>query len=97
MEMKRKNGAKYLLLTPGNYGADFVKENTKLDVESSMKCSNYVGETLDMAVELGFLGVLFVGTHREIRQGFRWHYEHAFQTFRCKGRADVCTCPAIRS
>ena len=49
MEMKRKNGAKYLLLTPGNYGADFVKENTKLDVESSMKCSNYVGETLDMA------------------------------------------------
>ena len=60
MEMKRKNGAKYLLLTPGNYGADFVKENTKFDVESSMKCSNYVGETLDMAVELGFLGVLFV-------------------------------------
>ena len=60
MEMKRKNGAEYLLLTPGNYGADFVKENTKLDVETSMKCSNYVGETLDMAVELGFKGVLFV-------------------------------------
>ena len=60
MEMKRKNGAEYLLLTPGNYGADFVKENTEIDVESSMKCSNYVGETLDMAVELGFLGVLFV-------------------------------------
>ena len=53
MEMKRKNGAKYLLLTPGNYGADFVKENTKFDVESSMKCSNYVGETLDMALKAG--------------------------------------------
>ena len=62
MEMKRKNGAKYLLLTPGNYGADFVKENTKFDVESLMKCSNYVGETLDMAVELGISGRAVCGT-----------------------------------
>lgn len=60
MEMKRKNGAEYLLITPGNYGADFLRERTPLDVSQSMKCSNYVGETLDMAVELGFQGVLFV-------------------------------------
>ena len=65
VEMKQKlaNGEKYLLITPGNYGADFIrrKELSRfLDAEHSMKCSNYVGETLDMAVELGAKGILFV-------------------------------------
>lgn len=60
MEMKRKAGNEYLLITPGNYGADFLREGMRLNAEDSMKCSNYVGETLDMAVELGFKGILFV-------------------------------------
>ena len=95
MEMKRKNGAKYLLLTPGNYGADFVKENTKLDVESSMKCSNYVGETLDMAVELGFLGVLFVahiGKFVKVSGGImNTHSRHS------DARAELMCAHALRS
>jgi cobalt-precorrin-5B (C1)-methyltransferase len=60
MEMRCAEGRQYLLITPGNYGADFVREGTDLPVETSMKCSNYVGETLDMAVELGVKGILFV-------------------------------------
>lgn len=60
MEMRHANGTEYLLITPGNYGEDFVRDSTELDVEDSMKCSNYVGETLDMAVELGVKGILFV-------------------------------------
>lgn len=60
MEMKRKNGAEILLITPGNYGADFLKDGLRIDEKQSMKCSNYVGETLDLAVELGFRGVIFV-------------------------------------
>lgn len=60
MEMKQKNGEQFLLVTPGNYGADFVKGNLLPDISRSMKCSNYVGDTLDMAVELGFRGILFV-------------------------------------
>ncbi len=60
MEMRHANGTEYLLITPGNYGADFLKEYTVLDVENSMKCSNYVGETLDMAVDMGIKGILFV-------------------------------------
>ena len=95
MEMKRKNGAKYLLLTPGNYGADFVKENTKFDVESSMKCSNYVGETLDMAVELGFLGVLFVahiGKFVKVSGGImNTHSRHS------DARAELMCAHALRS
>ncbi len=65
VEMKQKveNGAEYLLITPGNYGADFIRRkelSEALDAEHSMKCSNYVGETLDMAVSLGAKGILFI-------------------------------------
>ncbi len=65
VEMKQKlaNGEKYLLITPGNYGADFIRRkelSQSLDAEHSMKCSNYVGETVDMAAELGAKGILFV-------------------------------------
>ncbi len=60
MEMHHAQGREYLLITPGNYGEEFVRENMKLDLENSMKCSNYVGETLDMAAGMGIRGILFV-------------------------------------
>lgn len=60
MSMKKENGNDYLLITPGNYGEAFLREYHDLDVENSMKCSNYVGETLDFAVNLGIKGILFV-------------------------------------
>lgn len=60
MEMKKANGAQYLLITPGNYGADFCRSEMKLNLDNAMKCSNYVGETIDMAVSLGIKGILFV-------------------------------------
>lgn len=63
MRQKVNNKEQYLLITPGNYGADFLKSRQQYEIlrpEYSMKCSNYVGETLDMAVELGVKGILFV-------------------------------------
>lgn len=60
MEMLVKNGAGYLVITPGNYGQAFSKEQMNIDLTYSMKCSNYVGETLDMARELGVKGILFI-------------------------------------
>lgn len=60
MRQKVENGAEYLLVTPGNYGAAYVKEHMNLPFEDNMKCSNYVGETLDMAVDMGVKGILFI-------------------------------------
>lgn len=60
MKMLVEAGGKYLVITPGNYGQAFSKEQTGLDLTYSMKCSNYVGETLDMARELGVKGILFI-------------------------------------
>lgn len=60
MNMLTAAGARYLLITPGNYGQAFVREQMHLDLEKAMKCSNFVGETIDMAVADGVKGILFV-------------------------------------
>lgn len=60
MRQKVENGAKYLLITPGNYGAAYMKEHLSLPFEENIKCSNYVGETLDMAASMGVEGILFI-------------------------------------
>ena len=63
MRQKVQNGERHLLITPGNYGADFLKGQKQYELlrpEHSMKCSNYVGETLDMALQLGVKSILFV-------------------------------------
>ena len=60
MEMLAANGHEYLIITPGNYGETFTKNEMTVDLSASMKCSNYVGETLDIAAELGVKGILFV-------------------------------------
>lgn len=60
MKMLRESGGAYLVITPGNYGQAFSREQQDVDLTYSMKCSNYVGETLDMARELGVKGLLFI-------------------------------------
>lgn len=54
-------GEQYLLVTPGNYGAEYLRGHMELPFEKNIKCSNYFGETIDMAVDLGAKGILFVG------------------------------------
>lgn len=60
MNMLHQNGFDYLLMTPGNYGQHFSMNDMKLDLSNSMKCSNYIGDTIDMAVEIGITGMLIV-------------------------------------
>lgn len=60
MKMLVNNGGRYLVITPGNYGQAFSENQRSVDLTYSMKCSNYVGETLDMARELGVKGILFI-------------------------------------
>ena len=55
------NNKDYLIITPGNYGEDFSKENMNIDISNSLKCSNYIGETLDFCKEFKIKGVLFIG------------------------------------
>ena len=60
MRQRHAQGEEYILATPGNYGADYLREHMTLPYEKNIKCSNYVGETIDMAIDMGVKGILFV-------------------------------------
>lgn len=60
MQMHRNNGAEYLVISPGNYGTTYLSKNFRVNLEKAVKCSNYLGETIDMAVEMQYKGILFV-------------------------------------
>lgn len=61
LRQKRAQGAKLVAVSPGNYGLDFMKRAYDFDLEKSVKCSNFIGATLDMARELGFSELLLTG------------------------------------
>lgn len=61
MSMRKATGCRYLLITPGNYGETFLKENFDVDRFYSVKCSNFIGNALDFAEQMGFSGILFMG------------------------------------
>jgi len=61
MRVRKEEGSDTLLVVPGNYGAGYVEAIDGLDPESAVKCSNYIGETLDYAAELGFKNLLLIG------------------------------------
>ena len=54
-------GRKQILVTPGNYGQAYASDYLKLDLEQSIKCSNYIGETIDLAIAYGMEQFLLVG------------------------------------
>lgn len=57
----RDEGKTVLPLTLGNFGERFVREKLPFDSGDCVTCSNYIGEALDIALELGFLSVLIIG------------------------------------
>ena len=61
MKVVKASGVKNLIITPGNYGEDFIKNTMNFDLSNSVKCSNFVGDTIDLAVDMGFESILLVG------------------------------------
>jgi cobalt-precorrin-5B (C1)-methyltransferase len=61
MNVRKADGAEYLIITPGNYGETFLKSHILLPDIDSVKCSNFFGEALDYAELSQFKGVLLVG------------------------------------
>ena len=48
------------LVTLGNYGKHYLDELDYMPIRDTIKCSNYIGEVIDMAVNLGAKGLLFI-------------------------------------
>lgn len=97
VEMKQHyaQGERYLLVTPGNYGADYLKEHMELPYEKNIKCSNYVGETIDMAIDMGVKGILFIahiGKFVKVAAGIMNTHSHS-----ADARMEVLASNAIRA
>lgn len=61
MNVRKAEGVKYLVITPGNYGETFLKKYLDKEEIAAVKCSNFIGEALDYAEEMKFKGVLLTG------------------------------------
>lgn len=97
VEMKQhySQGEEYLIVTPGNYGAQYLREHMDIPFEKNMKCSNYVGETIDMAVNMGVKGILFVahiGKFVKVAGGIMNTHSHCADS-----RMEILASSAIRS
>lgn len=61
LRQKRATGADSVMLTPGNYGAEFIKEGLGIDPNQAVQVSNFIGDGLDLCREMGFRRVLLIG------------------------------------
>jgi cobalt-precorrin-5B (C1)-methyltransferase len=55
------SGGRCVLFTPGNYGENFAVQELGLSQNAHVACSNFIGDAIDAAVELGFQKILLIG------------------------------------
>ncbi len=61
MRMQAAAGRRICILTPGNYGMHFIGDVLGLDLRHTVKCSNFIGDAIDMAPACQMEGLLLVG------------------------------------
>ena len=61
LRQRKANGADYVLLTPGNYGSEYIRSSIGIDPTRAVQSSNFIGDTIDMCKEMGFKGALLIG------------------------------------
>lgn len=61
MSMLRETGEENLLICIGNYAEDFAKSRLGLGAQPGVKCSNFIGDAIASAAELGFKKLLLIG------------------------------------
>jgi cobalt-precorrin-5B (C1)-methyltransferase len=72
------HGERNLLITPGNYGETFSKDTLKMSMNRHIRAADFIGDTIDSAVENGFGNILLVshiGKAAKLGTGaFNTHY-----------------------
>lgn len=87
IKMRKASGYKNLLLSLGNYSENFLSENMPVAFDKSVKCSNFIGEAIEMALEYEFESVLIVGhTGKLVKLGAGIMNTHSSQA---DGRMEV--------
>ena len=63
LELRQRylQGQRIAVVTPGNYGMDMLRKTYAYDLDRAVKCSNFIGDTIDMAAEEGFGRMVLLG------------------------------------
>lgn len=61
LDVRKAQNEEFIIVIPGNYGQDFLRDNLGIAVDKCVKCSNFIGDTIDMCIEKGFKSMLLVG------------------------------------
>ena len=61
LTQQKELGRRDMVVSPGNYGRTFLMERYGYDIDRAVKCSNFIGETIDMCVELEYERLLIAG------------------------------------
>ena len=61
LDVRKAQNEEFIIVTPGNYGQDFLRDNLCIAVDKCVKCSNFIGDTIYMCIEKGFKSMLLVG------------------------------------
>jgi cobalt-precorrin-5B (C1)-methyltransferase len=61
IRMLASKGITTLAVVPGNYGEAFAGSELNFGEENMVKCSNFIGDTIDMAYEFKLEGFLLIG------------------------------------
>ncbi len=61
MKVLKENGLSWCCAAPGNYGSNFLTGTLGIDSGLVVKCSNFIGEAIDSAVNLEMKGLLLAG------------------------------------
>ena len=61
IRMRKAEGHENIFFTLGNYSENYIARTMPFDIDKSVKCSNFIGEAIDIALEYGFRGILITG------------------------------------
>lgn len=61
LRQRKESGYDHVLLTPGNYGSDYIRMGLNIDPSIAVMTSNFIGDSIDYCKELGFKSALLVG------------------------------------
>lgn len=61
LSMRAAEGMSAVLFTPGNYGAEFIRNGLSINPDTAVMTSNFIGDAFELASESGFKAALLVG------------------------------------
>ena len=61
ISVRSAEGQERLYMSPGNYGADYLRDTLGIDRNTSVETSNYIKVSMELAKEFGYKDILFAG------------------------------------